>query len=132
MLIKVKDGKASPCIGGTIVYNQKPTHIDEEYKEEVERKVEEGRKIFIKKDDGWVDAQNYFENDLKKTTVTADIKNAEDYEDLFEGHWKKQVKRVKDNYSDPNILEDILEYAEENASEAVISRIEDYLKELRK
>lgn len=132
MLIKIIDGKASPCIGGTIVYNQKPTYVEKEYKEEVKRQIEEGREIVIKEDDKWIDAKDYFNNDLKKTTVTADIKNVEDYGDLFQGHWKKQVKYIKDNYSDPNILEDILEYARKNASEAVVSRLEDYLEELRK
>ena len=54
-----------------------------------------------------------------------------DYSYLFEGQWMSQVKNVKEFTDDIEKLEEILEYAKENdVTDAVIERVEDYIYEL--
>ncbi|MFW6029203.1 MAG: hypothetical protein ACOCRO_02995, partial [Halanaerobiales bacterium] len=106
MIIKVVDNKAAPLIGKDIAYNQKPIGIEDKYKDEIKAQIDKGRKILIKDNGEFVEGQNYF-SAKKKATSEVDI-NAVDYEDLFEGHWKKQVKRVEDNFDKKEEVEKVL------------------------
>ena len=60
MIIKVVDDKASPLVGRTIAYNQKPTKVDEKYIDQIKAMVNKGRKILIQKDNEFIDSEEYF------------------------------------------------------------------------
>ena len=127
MLVKIKDDKPSPLIGSVIAYKNKPTKVNDI--DALKTCVENGRKLVIRDGDTWVEGKEYF-NEMKKATVKADIEVKEEsnnYEDIFEGHWTKQVKKVK-KYDSPEEVKSILEYAKENdVSDGVLGRVEEYL-----
>lgn len=130
MLIKIVDEKPSPLIDGVIAYNGKPTKVNDA--EAVKEYVDAGRELLVKDRDIWVKGKKYFE-EVKSTTVSADI-NVEDdgYSKLFDGHWKKQVQKVKRYTEKPEEVEDILEYAKDNeVSDGVLDRVKDYLEEVK-
>ena len=139
MEIKVMDGQGVPEIGGKMCYLKESKTV--ENAENDIKHYMQYRNIKIKDDGGWVDAEDYFSDDEQKsTTVTAEIEVEDDsdennsdegdYNELFEGHWKKQVANVKE-YDDIQKVEEILDYALNNdVSDAVIERVEDYLAEL--
>lgn len=131
MIIKVVDNKATPLIGNEMGYKDRKVKIDEENVNEVKKKVEEGRKILIEKDGNMVEGEEYFKGkSKKKTTVDADVDKV-GYKDLFEGHWKVQVKNIKENFDEPEEIEKVIEYAENNdVADTIIKRIKDYKKEL--
>lgn len=137
MIIKVVDNSPAPLIDGVICYNNIKFKINDE--NAVKRAVfEKKRKIKIKNDDGkFVDAEDYFDDDLRKEEEEAQIESVEEpeetedkgklsLEEIFTGHWRTQVKNAEENLKTLEDFRDAIDYAYENdVSEAVIERVKD-------
>lgn len=128
--IKVIDSKPAPSIARTVCYNNQGYDISDE--NAIKKAVYDyGREIVIEVDGNWIDAKDYFEDELRSVTQTAEIENVEEsnkFEEVFSGHWMKQVSNAKEEFDTPEELEEALEYARKNnISTGVINRLEEHL-----
>jgi len=148
MIIKVVDKKPAPLINGVICYNDVKFKIRD--KDAVKKAVfEDNRGIKIKNDDGkFVDAKDYFNDDLRAEKEVVEIESVEEPEDveedlekangeveedkkltleeIFTGHWMTQVKNAEENLETLEEFRDAIDYAYENdVSDAVIKRVKD-------
>ena len=102
--------------------------------------VKKGKEFEYLEDNEWKElTMDYFEDVNSVETESQDITVLEentdenvDYSNLFEGHWRTQVKNVKEFSEDYKVIEEILEFAKnsDNVTEAVESRVEEYLEEI--
>lgn len=130
MIVKLVEKRDAPFIAHKICYYNTPVTINDKFIDEFKAWVDKAD-FQILDGDEWISAKSYF-GGYRKTTVTADIKvQQNDYDFLFNGHWKKQIKNVQDYTSDYDEVEKILEFAKEHdVSDGTIGGIEEYLLEL--
>lgn len=113
----------STVIGNVYCCNNFTEYLDDSYEEEVKLKVKEGYEILVRSEGEWVKGKEYFKIE---ETDNDEI----DFNNIFDGHWKKQVERVK-QLNDLEVVKESLEYAKENdITDGVIVRIEKYIEEL--
>ena len=140
MYVKYVGDGMRPLCGSTVI-NKRPTHISNEYK--LKKLIDLGYEIEILGDGKWVKGREYYvepKQEEQKVVETNEIEVVEendeddspDYEELFEGHWTHQVQNVKEFTNNPEVVENVLEYAIENdlTTEGVLDRVKDYLDEL--
>ena len=142
----VRMRKASTVLGNTYCSAGITENIDDKYEEQIKEKANSGVEINIYINGEWIDAKKYFdeqeenkkeiekEQEVEENTedeIEQEENEEVDYSYLFEGQWMSQVKNVKEFTDDIEKLEEILEYAKENdVTDAVIERVEDYIYEL--
>jgi len=134
VFITVTSDKSALGIDGQMFYKNKRCKCTEETAKKVH---EHGRDFIIEIGDEKTTNKEYFGEDkpLRKVTETAEIEVKEVEEDvemsldeIFEGHWSKQVKKAKEHLKTEEEIEKALQYAIENdVTDGVISKIEDML-----
>jgi len=146
-IIKVKSGQTATLIGGKMCYVDIATTVEDE--DAIKRVAfDRGKDILIKQDGKFIDAKDYFDDDIRTEREVADIESIEEPEEdeelesengkedmilekIFSGHWKQQVSKAEENINTIEKLEEALEYAYDNGiSHAVIERIEDMKNDL--
>lgn len=117
-----------------VISFHKPGRINE--LSSLDRWVDVGVEFLYSKDGEYVP---YPEKKEQTTTIESDpIEVSEEkeydnpYEELFDAHWKVQVNNVREYTDEIPELMSIIEYAEENdISDGVIKRLNEYLEELK-
>lgn len=139
MKIKVIDGKPQ-YLGKQFCYVNVPTYVDDVFENEVEEAVDRNIALEIFTDK-WITGKEYFANqektedkvDEQEEKVVDAKENSDDsipYEEIFSGHWTKQVQKVEE-YDNSETVSQLLEYAESNdVSDGVIKRIKEHLESL--
>lgn len=135
MLAKYIGDGTPPLTGSTVAYRNQAITVRNEDK--LKKLVLDYNYPFeVRIDNEWINANEYFnEDEIKKTTVTAEVEVVDDkvdYDELLGVHWRKRVDTVKDYTSDANEVENILDFAKEDGQpDSVVNGIEEYLQELR-
>lgn len=136
MLLRYKGNGSPPLVGNKVISRKGPTKLSENYTHKLKEYINRGYEFSIRVNGEWVDAEDYlFGDNLDSVEETSEITVTDDnpYEELFEGHWRTQVSNVKDYTDNVKELESILEYAKNNdVTDGVINRIEDYIEELQR
>lgn len=133
--IYIKTIEKNATIGGKFCFKGITEEVRNE--EHIKQAVKDGVILNVYTNGKWIEGNKHFadvieeknEEDKKKN----DNKNEDekiDFEEIFHGHWTKQVQKVEE-YDDPKIILKILEYAESNdVSDGVIKRIKEHLETL--
>jgi vacuolar-type H+-ATPase subunit I/STV1 len=138
MKVKLFERTATPHIGGQALGYKKEVLISNE--EALKFYLKKGLDIRIKKGDKYITADEYYSQEEKveavvnegpkeeKTKkVSSEINTTVDFEELFNKHWKTQIKEVE-KIESKTILKKALEYAENiEASDSVLEAIKKQL-----
>lgn len=136
MKVKLFEKVATPFIGGVDCDFMKEREITNI--EHLKHYIDKGIDIRVKDGEDFVAGKEYFAEDkkepkeeVKTTTVTAEIEGTVDFEELFDNHWKTQVKKIE-ALETIELVEDAIDYAKKNdISDTVIEKAEEYLSDLQ-
>lgn len=141
MFVKFIGEGSPPLVGRVVVPKTKPAKVRNTDK--LKNLVDNGYKFVILKDGDWVDAEDYFNKSEDNTqesieevseieVIDEEPEDIHPYAELYEGHWTKQVSKVKEFSDNPEVIGEVYEYGlESGASEGVLDRIKEYLDELK-
>jgi|AntDeeMinimDraft_4_1070355.scaffolds.fasta_scaffold09318_2 hypothetical protein len=133
MKVKLFEDVAPPFIGGVECNHDEEKEIKNT--DHLKHYIEKGVDIRVLEDGEYIKGEEYFsedkeEKEVKTKKVTSGI-NTLDFEEIFDGHWKTQVKEIKE-IEDVKLVEKAIEYTEANdVSDTVAEKAKEHLEDLR-
>jgi len=140
MFVKFVGKGSPPLVGRVVVPKTKPAKVRNE--EKLKSLIDRGYEFVILEDENWLDAKDYFnksKNDTQESVeevneievIDEEPEDIHPYAELYEGHWTKQVSKIKEFSDNPKVIEEVYEYGlESGASDGVLDRVKEYLNEL--